>query len=75
MIILFGSAVSVHKYRNPSANKQYYKPPNRSYNWDDRLRTTQPPPGMPNFIEIRKYEMERSSVAYALDNFPQPAED
>lgn len=57
MIVLFGSPVASHTFRCCDS-KGYYSPPTRNYNWDNSLKTSEPPPGMPVFVDVRVYEME-----------------
>lgn len=69
MIVLFESPVAAVKWRCCN-NKGFYTPPRRNYDWDTRLKTSTPPPGMPVLIEVDIYEMEPVSYEYAKANVP-----
>jgi len=69
MIILFESYVAMHKFRCCNS-KGYYTPPTRNYNWDESLKSSEPPPGMPVFVDVKSYPMEPVSYEYASENAP-----
>lgn len=69
MIILFGGPVAMHKFRCCN-HKGYYTPPRRNYNWDSSLKSSEPPPGMPVFIEVNVSDVEVVSYDYADSNAP-----
>ncbi|MCC5877056.1 MAG: hypothetical protein JJU11_12625 [Candidatus Sumerlaeia bacterium] len=75
MIILWESQLAVSKNHTGSIRRgrtlnggryNYYEPPRRNYDWDNRLQGSQPPPGMPLFLEVREGPWERVSYDEAV---------
>ncbi len=69
ILVLFQSPVAMHKYRCCDG-KGYYDPPTRNYNWDESLKGSTPPPGMPALVEVKDYPMEPIGINYAIANKP-----
>lgn len=78
MIVLWESQVAATKWRmnyvlrNGRLNGQryaYYSPPRRNYDWNSSLQSSQPPPGMPIFLEVREGPWERVSFDDAIASY------
>ncbi len=78
IIVLFPSQVAVlHNRAGPrywhsfNTEQGYYNPPQRDYRWDDSLRRSEPPPGMPVIIEVFEYPVERVEPDYIASRIPE----
>ena len=69
LICLYESLVGKRSWRNDSGHT-YYSPPNRNYQWDNRLQGATPPPGMPMLLVVNESAVERVSLSYAKSHQP-----
>lgn len=69
LICLFESRLATSEFWRKVGNNKldFYNPPNRKYNWDAALRTSEPPAGMPVLVQVITGVMNRLSIDQAIE--------